>query len=91
MDFELNKLTLKVNTPDCSIDDEFDIDYKGDNMEIAFNPKYLIDILKIHKDDEVVMKMNGPVSMAVIVDDFLEEKYDLVLPVRIRREGESNE
>jgi DNA polymerase-3 subunit beta len=64
--------------------DEIMCDIDGQNLEIAFNPRYLIDALRAIEEDRVYVKFTTALSPCIVrgvdSDDF---KY-LVLPLRIR-------
>lgn len=54
-------------------------------VQIAFNSRYLLDVLKNVEDDEVVMKMTSGISPCVIEEKNSENAKYLVLPVRVMR------
>ena len=57
-----------------------DCDISGKNLMIAFNPKFLIDALKVIDDENVDIYMTNPKSPCFIRDN--EGKYIyLILPV----------
>ena len=64
--------------------DEFPIDAKGEDMEIGFNNKYMIDALRNSGTDEVVIEFNGPLSPIKILPKTGDSFLFLVLPVRLR-------
>lgn len=55
----------------------------GDDLEIAFNSKFLIDVLKVLEDEELYFDFNTNVSPCVIKPINGNEFFYLVLPVRI--------
>jgi DNA polymerase-3 subunit beta len=76
--FQKNKLEITANSPDVGEAKEtLAINYKGADLVIAFNPKYVIDPLMALTDDEVfielidelspgVLKINGPFLYVVM-------------------------
>ena len=58
---------------------------QGDEIQIAFNSRYLLDVLKNMEEDEVVMKMTSSISPCVIEEVNNENAKYLVLPVRLMR------
>ena len=66
-----------------SISDEFPIQLTGDPMEIAFNARYLQEVIKNLEQEEVVMHLNSNVSPCIFTSVEGEEYLYLVLPVRI--------
>ncbi|BEP27671.1 DNA polymerase III subunit beta [Helicovermis profundi] len=83
MIFKNSNLNISTNVEIGSVDENVDIELKGKEIEIGFNPKYLMDALKIIDSEEVIMKLTTSVSPCIIkpVDD---ESYTyLILPVRL--------
>jgi DNA polymerase-3 subunit beta len=76
--FGKNNLAITANSPDVGeARESIAINYKGKEMAIAFNPKYLIDALNALTNDEVfldlidelspgVLKINGPFLYVVM-------------------------
>ena len=73
-------MELKMNTIIGSMDEEIDITKDGKDLMIGFNPKFLIDALRVIDDEEVDLYMVNPKAPCFIRD--AEENYIyLVLPV----------
>jgi len=82
--FQKDKLIITATNPDLGESKEdMDIDYKGDEIQTAFNPKFFIDTLNIIDDNNVVLN---------IIDEqrpcFIEGKEDkqflsVIMPMRI--------
>lgn len=73
-------MQLKLNSAFGTMDAEVNITKLGNDIMIGFNPKFLIDALRIIDDEEVTLYMMNPKSPCFIKDD--EEKYIyLILPV----------
>ena len=71
---------LKMNTIRGSMDEEIDISKSGKDLMIGFNPKFLIDALRVIDDEEVDLYMVNPKAPCFIRDE--EENYVyLILPV----------
>ena len=66
--------------------DELALDQEGDDLEIGFNARYLLDALKNCNSDEVWFELNGPTSPMKILPKEGDACLFLVLPVRIRTE-----
>ncbi len=83
--FEQNRVLLSARTGTGEARDVCPIDGDGNNLEIGFNNRYLIDALRHAPADAVEIQLHTGVSPAVIVptdgsDNFLY----MVLPVRLR-------
>ena len=73
-------MEIKMNTIIGSMDEQIDIEKSGKDLMIGFNPKFLIDALKIIDDEEVDLYMVNPKAPCFIRD--AEENYIyLILPV----------
>ena len=60
------------------------VETEGKELEIGFNPKYLLDALKVIEDDEIYMDFGTNISPCVI-RPVGEDKYTyMVLPVRLK-------
>jgi DNA polymerase-3 subunit beta len=78
MSFGKNKLEITANSPEVGeAKESLAVNYKGKEMAIAFNPKYMIDPLNALANDEVfielidelspgVLKINGPFLYVVM-------------------------
>ena len=65
--FGENNLSINANTPDIGSGQEsIAIQYKGPEIEVAFNPVYLMDPLKILEGDEIYVELTDSLSPGVI-------------------------
>ena len=67
--------------------DEFETEASGEDLEIGFDNKYMMDALKNTDTDEVKIHMNGPLSPIVIMPSEGDSFIFLVLPVRLRNDN----
>ena len=73
-------MELKINSVIGSMNEEIEIDKKGKDLMIGFNPKFLIDALKVIDDEEVEMFMVNP-KAPCFIKDANETYIYLILPV----------
>ena len=85
LDIQENTLVITSNSQLGKVREEISIKLQGDEVQIAFNSRYLLDVLKNVEDDEVVMKMTSGISPCVIEEKNSENAKYLVLPVRLMR------
>lgn len=79
-----NKMELKINSAMGSMNEDIDISKDGKDITIGFNPKFLIDALKVIDDEEIDIYLVNPKAPCFIRD--AEEKYNyLILPVNINQ------
>lgn len=83
--FSDNKLLLKADTSDAgSSMDLVEVEYKEEELIIAFNYKYVLEALKIMDSEKVRIDLNSSLS-ATLFKPFNDENYIcLVMPVQIR-------
>lgn len=75
-----DSMELKINSSVGSMDEEIDIEKSGKDLMIGFNPKFLIDALRVIDDEEVDLYMVNPKAPCFIKNP--EESYIyLILPV----------
>lgn len=83
LNFRANDLELIAKSADMSIKDIVDIEKSGKDLEIHVNIKYLTECLS-HYGENTELHMTNSVSAIVITEN---EKLDLILPIRIRKEN----
>lgn len=67
MAFTKNNLSITANSPDVGeARESLAINYKGPDIAVAFNPKYLIDPLNALAEDEVYMELIDELSPGVL-------------------------
>ena len=73
-------MELKINSTVGSMDEEIDITKQGKDIMIGFNPKFMIDALRVIDDEQVDIYLVNPKAPCFIRD--AAEKYIyLILPV----------
>lgn len=82
IDITDGKMELKVNSAIGSMNEDVDIEKEGKDVLIGFNPKFLIDALKVIDDETVNIYLVNPKAPCFIKDR--EENYIyLILPVNL--------
>lgn len=80
---EDDAIIITSNSQLGNVREELNIILQGQPLQIAFNSKYLIDVLKIMDDEEINIELTSSVSPCVIKNvDNIKCTY-LVLPVRV--------
>ena len=75
-------MELKIDSALGSMKEEIDIEKQGRDLMIGFNPKFLIDALRVIDDEEVDLYMVNPKAPCFIKNE--EESYIyLILPVSL--------
>jgi len=83
--FSPGKLIISANTPDVGeAKEELDIDYKGDELNIAFNPNFLLDIFKNIETQDILFGLSNSLSPGVINPVGKNENYTyVIMPMRL--------
>ena len=75
-------MQLRIDSSMGSMKEDIDIEKSGKDITIGFNPKFLIDALKVIDDEEVSIYLVNPKAPCFIRDDSESYIY-LILPVNI--------
>ena len=83
LDIEEESLIITSNSQLGTVREELNIILQGQPLQIAFNSKYLIDVLRTMEEDEVILELTSSVSPCIIKNKVLDNCTYLVLPVRL--------
>ncbi len=78
-----DKIIITSNTDSGNFYEEINAEIIGEGIEIGFNPKYLLDVLKVIDDEKVVINFNNSLSPCIIKEESNSNYKYLVLPLRI--------
>ena len=73
LDIKDDVMELKMNSIVGSLDEEIDIVKNGKDLMIGFDPKFLIDALKVIDDEDIEIKLLNPKAPCFIKDE--QESY----------------
>ena len=77
---EDGSMELKINSQIGSMNEDIDISKEGKDILIGFNPRFLLDALRVIDDETVTIYLVNPKAPCFIRDE--EESYIyLILPV----------
>lgn len=80
IDVKDTSMQLKMSSTVGSMDEEIDIEKEGKDLKIGFNPKFLIDALRVIEDEEIMLYMVNPKAPCFIKDENESYIY-MILPV----------
>ena len=80
MNIQDTAMELKINSAIGSMNEEIDIEKEGKDILIGFNPKFLIDALKVIDDEMIDIYLVNPKAPCFIRDEAQTYIY-LILPV----------
>ncbi len=77
------QLVITSNTEQGNCYEQLSIELEGDNLEIAFNPKYVVDAIKSVEEDKITMFYTTALSPCIIKGVKANKQKYLILPLRI--------
>lgn len=78
-----NKITITSRSEEGNVKEEVFISKEGEDLEIGFNSKYLIEALKVINKEEIKIELNSSTSPCLIKPIYGNEFEYLILPVRL--------
>lgn len=82
-DISENKMIITSNSQIGKVYEEVDVELEGDEIKIAFNSKYFLDVLRVIDAEEIYLEFTTNVSPCVIKKSDSNNYIYLVLPVRL--------
>lgn len=83
MTIKNNLLTITSRSEEGNVREEIIMEKEGEDLEIGFNSKFVIDVLKVIDDDEIVMHFLTGTSPCMVKPVSGDAYEYLILPVRI--------
>jgi len=78
------KLSLSVTNPDSgSANEELEVEYESDPIDIGFNSRYLLDIAAQIESEAAVLKLADPGSPTLIQDKDVKGALYVLMPMRV--------
>ena len=84
--FTEGRVVVRCQTNLGRVVDEFNADCEGDEVEIGFNNRYLLDALRNARTEKVRMEISGPLSPVKVLPAEGNDFLYLVLPVRFKND-----
>ncbi len=79
-----NKITVSSNDPEIGQrKEDLEVEYQGEEMEINFNARYILDILNVIKEEEIELEVFDPASSTVIRPKTDKNNLFIVMPMRL--------
>ena len=84
--FTEGKVVVRCQTNLGRVVDEFNAQCEGDDVEIGFNNRYLLDALRNARTEQVRLEISGPLSPVKVLPAEGSDFLYLVLPVRFKND-----
>jgi DNA polymerase-3 subunit beta len=82
--FDTDKLLINSTNPDIGESKEdMDISYKGDPVEVMYNPKFFIDTLGVIDDDNIIMNIMDEEKPCKIEGENDKSYLSVIMPMKI--------
>ena len=79
-----DSLILTSSNPDLGdAKEEIDIIYKGDEISIGFNAKYIIEILNVIKTENIILNLKDNISPGIINPEGDIDHISVIMPMRL--------
>ncbi|MFH0730827.1 MAG: DNA polymerase III subunit beta [Pseudomonadota bacterium] len=83
-DFSKERLIISAANPDYGESKEdMDIEFEGDNMKIAFNPRFFIDTINVIEGDTVILYLSGEEQPCLVFDKDDNSFLSAVMPMKV--------
>ena len=77
-------VVISATNPDKgSASEHLDVAYNGDEVEIGFNSKYVLDVARQIKGSEIIIKLSDSVSPTLVYDKDDKEVLFVLMPMRV--------
>ncbi len=84
LNLEENTIKIQAHNPDQEeADEEFQVDYKGGDLEIGFNVTYLLDVLASIPTEQVELTLSDSNSSCLIEQPGTDRYRYVVMPMRL--------
>jgi DNA polymerase-3 subunit beta len=62
-----------------------DASVEGEPLDVSFNIKYLIEVLRVINEERVVLESNGPANPGVIRPEGRDDFVTVIMPMSLTR------
>jgi DNA polymerase-3 subunit beta len=84
IDLSENLITISSSNPDLGeAQDEISVEYKGEDLSLGFNARYLIDVIEAMSSEKIIMEMQAPLTPVLIKEEKDEDYRCVIMPMRI--------
>ena len=78
------KITTTANNPEQEMaEEEIDVNYSGESMEIGFNVSYILDVLNIIRADQIMLELKDADSSCLITSPEYPGNRYVIMPMRL--------
>jgi DNA polymerase-3 subunit beta len=79
-----NTLTISANHPSLGhAKEEINISYSGEDIEIGFNAKYMIESLSVLENEEIIFEFNNELSPVICRSETEPDFLGIIMPLKL--------
>ena len=78
-----DSMIVKAESIIGKVEEELSVQIMGDGLDIAFNPRFILNVLKNIDEDKVYLECNSSINPCVIRPVNSEDYFYLIVPMRI--------
>ena len=84
-DIKNNQATISANSPQIGQNQtQIEVKTEGEGGEIAFNARFLLDLLGVFPAEEIAFEMSGPLAPGVFKHPTDDSYLHIIMPVRVQ-------
>jgi DNA polymerase-3 subunit beta len=84
VDIAADSMTIAASHPDMGeAKDEIAVFYGAEPMTIAFNARYILDALNVMSAENVLLRLNDPLSSTILTEAGRDDYRCLIMPMRL--------
>ena len=78
------KMTVRTNCPEVGeVKDEIEVDYNGEKIEVGFDPRFVLEVLKAVEEEKVCMELKDGQSSGVFRPVGNDGYIYVIMPIRL--------
>ena len=84
--FKIDKEKMETTTTNPDIGESKEIipvKYSGEKIEIAFNPRYFMDVVSTMASDDIIIRLNDEATPCMLEGDKDPNFLSVIMPMRI--------
>lgn len=82
LQLEDETMNMRINSPIGQMNDRLDISREGKDIRIGFDPRFLVDALRVIDEEDVSIYMMNPIAPCIIKNQE-ETYYYMILPINV--------
>ena len=84
MIFSSGNLEIQSSNPDIGeAREELEVDYKGERVEVGFNPRYFLDTIHALADEKIILEFKDEISPCVMRSEYDRSFINVIMPMRL--------